>query len=81
MVISEFQKKCCSAETVESVKPTFRARSPTNKRFGRSVYVRCGIEFVDFDVVRLDRTRDEANAGILVVLRHGVTDGASRLGI
>jgi hypothetical protein len=47
----------------------------------RSVYVRCGIKFVDFDVVRLIRSRDEADAGILVVLRHGVTDGASRLGI
>jgi hypothetical protein len=46
-------------------------------------YVRFGIKFVDFDVVRLDRSipRDEADAGILVVLRHGVTDGTTRLGI
>jgi hypothetical protein len=41
----------------------------------------CGIVFIDLDVVRLHRSRDEADAGILVVLRHGVTDGTSCLGI
>jgi hypothetical protein len=47
----------------------------------RSVYVPCCIKFVDFDVVRLIRSRDEVDAGELAILRHGVTDGASRLGI
>jgi hypothetical protein len=67
--------------------------SKHNERIGRhglindsGEYVRFGIKFVDFDVVRLDGLdrsipRDEADVGILVVLRHGVTDGATRLGI